>query len=71
MSFGGNVNQFLQRAPLKIKQFHTGGIVNERETAQMDARWDYIELTHPIKNANYDILPCGVCFAKLILDPTQ
>ena len=54
--------------PEKVAKFHTRDIVNEGETRQMDARWQYIELKHIITDINYDIKACGVCFSKLILE---
>ena len=52
--------------PKKIQRFHKGSQhnLNIIETAQMDARWKYIELKHQIEDIN---MPCARCFAELAL----
>lgn len=55
--------------PEKIKKYHKGThALNDGETNQMNARWQYVELTHTIEETNNALMPCGVCFAKLILE---
>ena len=45
------------------------GCVDSGETNQMNKRWKYIEFSHIYKDGeiNYDLIPCGRCFAQLIL----
>ena len=56
--------------PDTVKKFHRGvsNVVDEQETSQMDARWQYLYFKHSIKDTDTEILTCGVCFAKLILE---
>ena len=55
--------------PERIKKFHKGTTsLNESETAQMDARWVYVQLTHQIPKINNEIVPCAKCFAMLLLE---
>ena len=46
------------------------GSIDLGETQQMAERWIVINFQHQYINgrANYDIEPCGSCFAKLVLD---
>ena len=46
------------------------GRIDTGETDQMAERWIILPFTHQYqgKNVNYDLVPCGSCFAKLILD---
>jgi len=54
--------------PLKIQRFHKGSNdLNTHETAQMDARWEYVELHHKIVAADNTLVECARCFAELIL----
>ena len=54
--------------PQQIQRFHKGSTeVNTHETAQMDARWVYVELKHQIKQTDNKLVPCGQCFANLEL----
>lgn len=44
------------------------GRLDKGETSQMNERWTYIELNHSFTGkCNYKLIPCGKCFAKLIL----
>ena len=55
--------------PDRIRRFHKGtNVINSPETSQMDARWVYLHLTHPIPLIDNEIIACGKCFAQLILD---
>ena len=55
--------------PERIKKFYKGTTsLNESETAQMDARWVYVQLTHQIPKINNEIVPCAKCFAMLLLE---
>ena len=55
--------------PQKIQRFYKGTTsINASETSQMDARWVYVHLTHTIAAIDNQIIPCGRCFAQLILD---
>jgi len=49
-----------------------GGEYIPGETEQMNERWEFLTFTHQFlkekNNINYNITPCGACFAKLILD---
>ena len=40
------------------------------ETQQMAERWVVINFKHQYlgENVNYDLIPCGLCFVKLVLD---
>ena len=54
--------------PQRIQRFHRGSHdVNTHETAQMDARWKYVELKHQIRVTNIKLVPCGRCFAELVV----
>jgi len=48
------------------------GEFNAGETAQMNQRWMFLRFGYQFSkeknNIDYDITPCGACFAKLILD---
>lgn len=48
------------------------GEFNLGETNQMNQRWVFLRFSHEFsmekKNIDYNITPCGACFAKLILD---
>ena len=45
--------------------------LDEGETDQMKKRWTVIRFKYRFQphEVNYDITPCGSCFAKLLLDP--
>ena len=49
-------------------------VINNRydqcETEQMDARWNYVRFSHTIPRAERDesLVPCGRCFAHLLLN---
>lgn len=44
--------------------------LKQGETNQMDQRWRFLNFKHQFldQEVNYDIIPCGKCFAELILD---
>lgn len=48
-------------------RFITHGVINERETEMMEARWKVFSFWKQIpSNEQRDIVPCGTCFAQLI-----
>ena len=53
----------------KIKLIDRYNSVDDRETAMMDSRWHYVEMTHIKfqKEKQKDIEPCCACFSKLVL----
>lgn len=52
----------------KIVYYNRFNVVDQRETAMMDSRWNYIELTYQFqREEQITIEPCGTCFAKLVL----
>ena len=45
------------------------GVIDERETEMMRARWKLIQFNHQFPpNLQKDIMSCPRCFASLILD---
>ena len=52
-----------------ILRIHNGKL-DIGETQQMAERWEILKFEHQYlgRNANYDLIPCSSCFAKLILD---
>ena len=46
------------------------GQLDKGETEQMKQRWTVINFKYRFQSneVNYDITPCGACFAKLLLD---
>lgn len=46
------------------------GEFDDGETNQMDMRWNILNFKHVFERdtVNYNITPCGACFAKLLLD---
>ena len=52
----------------KIVYYNRFNVLDQRETAMMDSRWHYIELTYqfPVEE-QIKIKPCGTCFSKLVL----
>ena len=45
------------------------GRLDKGETAQMEQRWTYIQFNYSYTGrCNYRLIPCGKCFADLILD---
>lgn len=46
------------------------GSYDQGETQQMAQRWKILHFQHQYldEECNYDLIPCGACFAKLILD---
>ena len=66
--------QWAERQPIfatadkKISRV-TNGMFDEGETSQMNKRWTYIQFDHQLSDdvVNHDIIPCGKCFATLVL----
>ncbi len=48
--------------------FVRGGVVDERETEMMQARWRIFHLSRQIRQQDQRAVPpCGKCFARLVL----
>ena len=54
-------------ADKKIVRTTGDGRLDDGETAQMDERWVILELSYRFEKPDYSLIPCGRCFAELVL----